>query len=244
HGVQDYKLIPSLYRHPKLTSHKDLLDLESRMIREFLRQGILHENSSQNKWENESIETLSYMQHYGVPTRLLDWTSNPFIALYFSLTDAERNKKGDEYTAAASVLILDPWAWNEAALHEQSYGQRGPALPDSSSIDSYYPRSNYTDIDKAHMGLDPVAILGTANNARMFAQKGMFTIFGKNTDPMEKIFEKEQYPASTLSKVLIEPECIEPLLLTLLSVGYTDSVAYPDHEGLALEIKRLNGFKA
>jgi hypothetical protein len=36
--------------------------------------------------------------------------------------------------------------------------------------------------------------------------------------------------------------CIAPLLDSVLSVGFTDSVAYPDLEGLAMEIKRSFGF--
>lgn len=244
HGLRSFSLKPSLYRHPKLTKSGDLLDLESRMIREFRRQGTLHDIPSLKKHEDEQIDTLCYMQHYGVPTRLLDWTSNPFIALYFALTDAERAKTKGKYSQPASVWILNPWAWNQASLDQVSYGEQGPVPPDSGTLNSYLPRLDYDASAKAGMYEDPVAILGTANNARMFAQKGVFTIFGKSTDPMDKIFNSKNYPPEALIELVVKEDYIETLLKDLLCIGYTDSVAYPDHQGLALEIKRMNGFQA
>jgi FRG domain len=40
-------------------------------------------------WPTDSfIEVLSLAQHYGVPTRLLDWSKNPYIAAYFASVEA------------------------------------------------------------------------------------------------------------------------------------------------------------
>lgn len=43
--------------------------------------------------KSELFEIFSLAQHYGIPTRLLDWTRNPFVAAFFAAKDAEKEKK-------------------------------------------------------------------------------------------------------------------------------------------------------
>src|SRR2546425_4816609 len=75
-------LSPGLYRHPTTTDTKDLLELEMKMLSRFQQRSIpFVDQQLQADWER-----LFYMQHFAIPTRLLDWTENPFIALYFALT--------------------------------------------------------------------------------------------------------------------------------------------------------------
>lgn len=243
HGQSSFKLKPSLYRHPTIQEFAGLLDVEAAMLQEFRRQSLLHEVPSLKPNEEERFETLFYMQHYGVPTRLLDWTSNPFIALYFALTDAESQRSADGYRDDASVWILDPWLWNKHALDNITHDLSGPVTPGDRAINSYRPKLKYDANDKANMYVQPVAILGVANTARMFAQKGVFTMFGRSTSCMAEVYDRSNFAEAALIELKIPRANIGNLLDNLLSIGYTDSVTYPDHQGLALEIKRLNGFR-
>lgn len=242
HGCSvTFQLEPSLYRHPTCSAVAELLKIECTMLHDFGRQIALHESKA--PIIGATFDTLFFMQHYGVPTRLLDWTGNPFIALHFALTDAKGHpKKRNEYSEDAAVWILDPVAWNSKALEDLKWGNKGPAEVVDDEVKSYQPRQKFEPADVKGMYDAPVAIVGTATNPRMLAQKGVFTVFGKKTQSMEAIYEADKFPPDSLVKLVIPKSKIARLLDSLTSIGYTDSVSYPDLHGLAREIKRQNGF--
>lgn len=76
------KNIPSIYRKSGWIQNEDKMfyELVSRVPEEF--------KDCQN-----TFEYLVKMQHYGYPTRLLDITSNPLVALYFACSGDEDNEK-------------------------------------------------------------------------------------------------------------------------------------------------------
>mgnify|MGYP003297077817 CR=1 FL=1 len=51
-----------------------------------------------------NFEILAKMQHYGLPTRLLDFTTNPLVALYFA---CENNPKSDARVLCSSACLTD-----------------------------------------------------------------------------------------------------------------------------------------
>ncbi|WEZ82185.1 FRG domain-containing protein [Rhizobium sp. 32-5/1] len=74
----NHHLSPSLYRHPTVRKPDELIELEWELLSEFRHQA----PPFGGRLPEKDLELLFLMQHYGVPTRLLDWTENPFVALF------------------------------------------------------------------------------------------------------------------------------------------------------------------
>jgi hypothetical protein len=99
-GVPDntFKLIPSIGRKKeyKLTDELVLLEIFRRRATEFLGYQTLSD------WD-----LLALAQHHGMPTRLLDWTSNPLVAAYFAVSSSpsEKDAKIVGYRVRSSDII-------------------------------------------------------------------------------------------------------------------------------------------
>ena len=78
HINADWKLTPKLYRKPFIGADENEIrhEFQSRALQ------LIQTRLPANKWEWYFL-----MQHYGVPTRLLDWTENALIAMYFAVED-------------------------------------------------------------------------------------------------------------------------------------------------------------
>jgi hypothetical protein len=237
-GNAAHKLLPSLYRHPTYRTSDEFSNVENQIMMRFRQRSIpFVQRALGDDWE-----VLFLMQHYGVPTRLLDWTENPFIGLFFAVMNTGYVYKGRAAKRAmvfakdAVVWLMDPIAWNTHALRHQSFN-RGIPFTNDTALNPYKPV--LTTKDNRNM---PVAINGAHNSPRIVAQRGAFTIFGDNLSPMELDFDADGFPAGTLVKIVLQKNLIPTFRRAVLNHGITESVVFPDLDGLAREMNREFGF--
>lgn len=204
HADARWKLLPGLARlalnNPNLTEQISYFDF-------ITRAGfLLPENGS--SWNH-----LFQMQHHGIPTRLLDWTENFAVALYFSMLGA---------TGDSCIWILNPFGLNE---NESMDGQllHPKHLPHSYEdyfIENIKPFNHHS-----------LAVAPLRHSSRIFNQKSGFTLHGDLVVPLE-----EKYP-DLVTKITIPVDAHQGARDFLKMAGVSEFSMFPDLDGLAREIK-------
>lgn len=162
------------------------------------------------------------MQHYGVPTRLLDWSENPLTALYFSTFPSP----DDEQDGA--LWVLKPVSLNELA----NIGN--PAEPnylpsfDDEEIKGYALQNVITN---PRLNLKPAATIATRNNARIQAQAGVFTIHHKAPVAIEEL------EGDHVQKIVVPAAAKGRLRRQLKSLGFTRFHLFPELESVGASVR-------
>jgi hypothetical protein len=94
HEDETYLLEPGVYRKDN-TTKKNLIEHEDVIYREVISK------APQDFSGKNTLESLALMQHYGVPTRILDLTESALVALYFACSNSKNDDKNGE------VIVFD-----------------------------------------------------------------------------------------------------------------------------------------
>jgi hypothetical protein len=204
----DKALIPKIGRI-KFRSKKSLPDSEKAIFNEFKRLSVPHLSKyfPKNDWE-----WLSIAQHFGLPTRLLDWTTNPLAALYFALENAKSGPAVVWHFIASEDLVLSPDELTEIKSPLSISGTRvfQPAI--------------VTDRLSAQQGWFTIHRLHTNKS-----KKSSFIPLSLQSKYKNK-----------LKKFVIQPSLFSELRDNLNQFGINKSTLFPDIEGLARHLQWLN----
>ncbi len=201
----DKPLIPKIGRL-NFRIHTNSLIKSERLILDEFRRGLLPltEFKPENNWD-----LLALAQHHGLPTRLLDWSFNALIALWFAVdSPPQLDKKG---------VTQDGVVWILAANVEDFRTDTSTADP----LDN-----NLTKIFRPNVV-----------SRRISAQSGVFTVH-KIIDDIKMIrFEKNKQYMNKLTKFKIRGEHFANLRKQLNMLGINYASIYPDIDGFCRNLE-------
>ncbi len=215
----------------KKTTFINIKNTESYLLTQFKRAANQFLESSMVP-DNE-IEWLALMQHYGAPTRLLDFTRSPYIACFFAFEEDEGNGK------CAIWAINESWFINNSSILIDHKKVTPKKLRDS----SYIAKEEFKNIFLKDSVSVILPIVPLRSNQRLLVQQGLFLcsgaaqkgFFEKNLLSYKKNVKDMQ---KNIHKIIIDISPIRHHVLSELNfMNINRASLFPGLEGFATSLK-------
>jgi hypothetical protein len=214
----------------------DAISVERGQIRRYRRQyHLFHEEApSDDEW----LEWVALMQHYGAPSRILDWSYSIFSALFFAVESAE---------PCGSVI----WAVNSNALAEP-FARKLQGYPDV--LDAWNKDRSFQRVETitaVFLSSTPIPLVGSVTpqrtNLRLDPQRGTFLCPGDISQGFDSNFSamlmtmERSYVMENFKRIVISIDGTErkAILNRLHEMNITCATLFPGIEGFSRSIRHM-----
>jgi len=222
-----HSLKPKICRDGK--PEDEVFDRETRLLTRFRQRSMAYWTSGypQTDWEH-----LFAMQHFGMPTRLLDWSENLFVSCHFALNESPSHSH--DGSCIPVIWCVDPIAWNRSTAALSGYGDAIHVLTTAAEeLEAYQPRTTRKRLKS------PIAMYGSHNSDRIVAQRGTFMVWGKDVRSLEEIVEEQSV---NMWKIILTGER-EDMSESLRHLGFSETMVFPELTSLSTELNRMEGWR-
>ncbi len=210
-------LVPSIQRSQKR------IDAERYITNDFyIRARQILDNPPE---KHNYASWVSLMQHYGLPTRMLDWSQSPLVAVFFATETYKQTPDID-----ACVWVLAPGLLNE----REGFGNCIYPIDADTTQEMLLPAFKHAHHNPELKG-KILACSSTENNLRMYAQHSNFPVHN-SPDRLEDICDENM-----LYKIIIPCERKEYFIESLRVFGITQGAIYPDLDHISSDLKDSYG---
>lgn len=161
----------------------------------------------------DELTCIEIAQHFALPTRMLDFSYSFDVALFFACHDAKGR-----------------YAENDGKVYIFNKSRYELALREKKKLSSQVIRNNkflyewlqkYIDKESTLMGNEgvdmPIFVDATQQFDRLYMQKGLFLLWGRDECPFEQILENEQIPMPHLIDTITIDASAKPRILSELA---------------------------
>lgn len=254
HGSWKYELVPGIYRE----QNKHILKNESEYIREIIASYPRFFTGCKS-----ALDFLAVLQHHAFPTRLLDFSENPLIALYMACSSNEEEhsdiiridvpNNNFKYYDSDTVSVIANLAFAEDSFSIDEFDSDGKDKEDliklfNTRVDVkklvHLIRNEkpffLSEINPEHLQDTIIFVKPKQDFDRITHQNGLFALFGINKNKKKMPQIEFMNPPCNIEHFIIPSNCKKRIIEELSAININEATVYCDMDHIANYYKSIS----